>query len=93
MKLLSGNFGRARTKGLVFRSEALTMLHESVNNLGFAFTKPVPGCARCDHISWNSASSLSARARTPISRICISLSAAAAVVAETKQPGRRAFHI
>jgi hypothetical protein len=45
MKLLSANFGQERTKGLVFHCEALTMLHESVNNLGFTFTKPVPGCA------------------------------------------------
>lgn len=43
MKLLSGNLGWERTKGLLFQSEPLTMLHESVNNLGFAFTKPLLG--------------------------------------------------
>jgi hypothetical protein len=52
MKLLSANFGRERTKGLVFHCEALTMLHESVNNLGFAFTKPLLGAGVRDHISW-----------------------------------------
>lgn len=69
MKLLSANFGRERTKGLVFHCEALTMLHESVNNLGFAFTKPLLGAGVRDHISWKFCFLGGVRARTHFSYI------------------------